>query len=785
MMGRKVWRDLKTSSSAYLACISVIAIGILIFVSFNLLYESVARARDDFYRDYGFADGFLRLQRAPAQVAERVEKLPGIAAAVGRWVEEVRMYRQESRVSTRVRLLAYQDVDQSVNRWQLLAGQLPVPGQRQLVVSETFLKGNDLRIGAELALVIRGSRINFTITGICLSPEYVYEVPEGRAITPDPQAFGVAYLPWQTLAGLTGEKDQINEVVFRMTPGTEFEQLKKMLEEEVGTYSIIALYPRSQQLSHSVLDQKLQGLQKMAKSAPVIFLLVAAAILYLMLRRMAEQQRRQIGTMKAFGYTQMEILAHYLSYPALTGFAGGLIGGLAGIALAYPLVALYRQYFNIPGLVGRFSWSYLLGGIVLSLLFSIVAGYQGCRRILILPPAMAMRKAPPQRVRRTPLELWPGLWQQLSVLTKMAWRNLFRAPQQSLLTLLGIAIAFALMVMGRSMFDATAFMLDYQFNQVEQYDLKISLRQLVSHEGAVRDAAGLPGVVQAEAILEVPATLINKGKEKDVSLLGLARGQRLYWLQDVEGRSIAVPASGIVLSEQLAQVLAVKTGDEIWLRPLSDQQKERRVKVMAVVPQFIGLGAYLDLDYLSEILHSPPVASDLLLKVDASQQARLQEKLQAGANVLTVFDKEGMRQQFSTLLQSNQASQVILLIFAFVTGFAVVYNTSQISLAERQHELATLRVLGMTRSEIARILATEQLIKGLLGVALGIPLAYGLVLALARAVASDLYTLPVVIRPGSYLLALAGTAAFLLVAHWSVKDKIGKLPLLEVLKEQE
>jgi len=163
-----------------------------------------------------------------------------------------------------------------------------------------------------------------------------------------------------------------------------------------------------------LLSEELKGLEAAAKGMPILFLSIAGVILYIMLKRMVEQQRGQIGILKAFGYTEREVLGHYLSYAFVLGVAGGLLGGLSGIALSYPFTSMYQLFFNMPGLNGQFSPRYLLLGLLLSIIFSLFAGYQGSKKILTLEPAEAMRPPAPPIGRKIWLEKIGVFWNILT-----------------------------------------------------------------------------------------------------------------------------------------------------------------------------------------------------------------------------------------------------------------------------------------------------------------------------------------------------------------------------------
>lgn len=785
MLLRKLWRDIRGNYGAYLACISVLVIGLMLFVSMTLMLESLTGRRDDYYREHGFADGFAKIAGGPAGLADDIGRVPGVRRVVGRIVQDVLVNRTSGEETTTLRLVSFNSENQPVNRFKLEQGKVTADRERGLLVSPAFLEANGYRVGDRVPLIFQGREISFTITGTAKSPEYIYEIPGGQTLTPDPKAFGTAFVLYSTLAPLVGMDGRINELSFTLHNGVDFSRVKRPVSRILEHYGLEQVYPRKDQLSASMLDQEITQLKGSATTTPVIFLFVAASILYIMLRRMVEQQRGQIGILKAFGFSNREIMQHYLGYAFLIGALGGLGGSLAGTWFSYVLASLYQQYYNIPNLTGKVSLSYLAAGTLLSLAFSLIAGYQGCKGVLALNPSEAMRPPAPKGGGRTLVERVRVLWQLLSTQTKMAVRNVFRSRQRTILAILGVASAFSMMVASRAMFDATYFFIDFQYERVEKYDLKVSLQKPVDKTAGVTAGKHLDGVTGAEPVLEVPVTMSNRWLEKNVSVMGLPEKTTLYRLLTDTGKEVALPSDGLVVSGQLAKMLDIKIGDKVTVKPFLADRQEHLVTVKKIIPQYVGLGAYMEIDALSRLLNAPPVASAVFLKVDKDKIAGVRKELQGGRNVAGIYDKTKLKAQFEELMESSNTSQYILLGFAFVTGFAIVYNVNLISLSERERELATLMVLGMTEREIGRILIAEQVLLGILAIVFGIPMSYGMLYAIINASGSEIFNMPLVVEPMSITVAILGTVLFLVAAQWRTKGKIGRLSMLDILKQQE
>lgn len=785
MLKRKLWRDMRQNWGAYTACISVLVIGLMMYVSMALVLDSLVASQQKYYGQYAFADGFAQIIRGPASLVQNVGSIQGIDRVSGRIVQNVFVNKPGNEDHTTLRLVSFDLAKQGINRFKLEQGSIPAGGNREILVTPAFLKANNMQIGTHIPLIIQGQEIIFTVTGTAISPEYTYEIPGGQTLFPDPKVFGVAFVPYDTIASLFNMNGQVNELVFTMDTGTGFSQIERPVTRLLEQYGLTQLYARKDQVSHSMLTQEIAGLEASVNTTPVIFLLVAASIMFIMLRRMIEQQRGQIGILKAFGFTDWEIFRHYLSYPFLIGLTGGFLGSLAGCLLSYTFAVIYQQFYNIPGLRGQISLQYILAGTTLSLGFSLIAGYLGCRAVLQLRPAEAMRAPSPKAAHKTLLERVKFFWRILNSQGKMAVRNTFRSKQRSILAIFGIASAFSLMVASTGAFDSFNYLIDFEYNQVEKYDMKIGLRNYVDSNAAVSAAGSIRGILKVEPLLEVPVTLSHRWLKKDIVISGLTKEGALYQLLNDTGQSFRLPSTGLVISAQLAKTLGIKPGDRVTVKPFLGEKKEKLVTVSMIVPQYVGLGAYMEINSLSSLISAPQLASALLLRVDPELAGEVRGELREGKNVAAILDKNKTQQQFEKLMETSHSQQYIALFFAFVLGFAIVYNVNIISLSEREREMATLEVLGMTEREIARILVFEQGLLGFTAVLLGIPMSYGILWAIVNASGNDIYNMPLVISGTSFVTAMLWTLMFLVAAQWKMKGKIGRLSMLDVLKQQD
>lgn len=790
MLRRKNWRDIKENKGVYFACIVVIALGLLIYTAMSIAVESMDKTLQEYYAETNFADGFISVTGYPENKVNTLSFIHGIDQVAGRIIKEVRIVDHEKDSNRYLKMLTLnRENTPQINQIHLTTGQLPREDQPEILVDPKFLVANHLSLGDTVHVNLDGNQVSLIITGTAQSPEFIYIMRNAQDLYPSPEEFGMAYISYSTLRALVKEKGQVNDIVITLKEGVSFDSVKDNLQAELKPYGVRSIVPRKDQTSHTIMTSEIKQVRTMSKTLPVVFLGVAAIILYTMLRRLIELQRGIIGTLKAFGFSDREIVIHYLTYPVVIGTTGGLLGGLAGVALSYPLTTMYKAFFDLPGLKSEFSFKYLFFSLALALIFSVISGIKGSLDVLRLEPAEAMRPPAPATASKTMIERVTWFWQSLSSQAQMGIRDVFRTPMRSLFNVIGIAVVFSLMTVSWSMQNMTDILTTVQLEKVQTFDVKLQLSQ-PSPTGATKHAvAHEPGVTKVEPLLEVPASLRNGWLKKEVALMGLTKETTLYNILDKKGQRVEVPDQGILLSEHLARSLNVKAGDEIYvespLRRETIEQKGETFIVKGVVPQYVGLNAFMEDKELQRFLRQGEISTSMLIQMDPSEVGAMKSKYKNATNVASIESLKDTGEKIEKMMESFGFTIWIIAILGGICGFALIYNASIISLSERKRELASLRVLGMTPREVLRVITSEQWTLFIFGILLGIPMAYGLSISMAQSMSNDLYSLPADLPPMALLGAAGGTAFSVLVAQSRAYYKIKSLPYVEILATRD
>lgn len=782
---RKLLRDLWHLRGQVLAIALVVACGVAVVVTSRSAYESLALSQSGYYARYRFADVFAQLERAPETLRTRIAAIPGVAAVETRVVAEVTLDVPGLAEPATGRLLSIPERRVPIlNDLHLRRGRWLEPGRRdEVLVSEAFADANGLRPGDSIGAVLHGRWERLRIVGIALSPEYIYEI-QGTSIFPDNRRFGVLWMSRDALGPPFAMDGAFNDVSLRLTAGASEDEVIAHLDRLLERYGGLGAYGREDHVSHRFISDEIAQNRVFGTIVPAIFLGVAAFLLNVVLGRLVAMQRDQIAVLKAFGYADRAVATHYLGFALAAVAVGAVAGVLLGLWLGAQINQMYVQFYRFP--VFRYEpGATVIGAAVLASALAAGAGaLAAVRRALSLPPAEAMRPEPPARFRAGVLER-SGLARRLPASARMIWRNLARRPVRAALSVLGMALAVAILVVGRYFVDATQYLADVQFRSVQREDVTVAFHEPL-RSGVRHELATLPGVLQAEPFRVVAARLRFEHAERRVPLFGLVPGGELRRVLGADLRPVTPPRDGVLLTGKLADILGVEPGDVLRVEVLEAERPVREVAMAGRVDELLGLNAYMEAGALHRLMREQGSWSGAFLRVDASAAPVLHAELKRMPAVAGASSRTAMLASFeSTLARSFGIFTSVLVVFASVIACAMVYNSARIALSERGRELASLRVLGFTRDEVAALLLGEQALLTLLALPVGFWIGLRLSAAIAAAYQWELFRLPLVVNGRSYVFATAVVLVAAVASGAIVHRRLDRLDLVSVLKTRE
>ncbi|HYL01548.1 MAG TPA: ABC transporter permease [Steroidobacteraceae bacterium] len=784
LLRKKLARDLWAVRGQVLTIALVVASATGGFLGSVGTYRALERARDNFYAQSQFGDVFADLKRAPLSVSDQVIRLPAVLDAQANVVAGSQLFLGDVAEPLIAQLVGIPaPAGPRLNRLYVRRGRMIEPGPvLEALVDEGFAAARHLNPGDRVTVQLNGKRRQLSIVGIGLSPEYIN--PSAGGAFPDPKGVGVFWLDEQPLAAAFDLRDAFNHLTVLRAPGVSDPALVRRLDEILRPYGGRGAYARADQLSHRIVSQEMNQQRVLGTVMPSLFVWVAAFLLNVVLARQIATQREQIAALKALGFGNGSIVAHYLQFVAVVVGLGVALGVGVGLAFGRYMTGLYGAYFHFP--LAEFHIEPTLLGIAAAI--SLAAGAGGAllaiRRIVRLSPAQAMRPPTPPRYRKLLLERL-GLATWLATVTRMVLRNLERRPARSLLAIAGVAASVGLIVSGTFWWDALNYLVDTQFNSIERGDAVLTF---VEPRGSRTrfEVARLPGVIQAEPYRTVPVQLRSAQHGYRTVIFGLDPGAALRRTLDERQRVLSVPREGMLLSSRLAERLGVSPGERVEVEALEGSRIHRDVLVAGVVKDLFGQLAYMDRAALNRLMDEGDSMSAFDLRLDAARQEALFAQVKLTPSVASLQIKQNSLASFrETSARNVLVFTTIFTVFAATIAVGVVYNSARISLAERAWELASLRVLGFSRAEVSAMLLGELAIEVGIGIPLGLWFGRGLALFLTELMHSETFRIPVVIAPQTYVFAAAAIVVAGVLSALIVRRRIDHLDLVAVLKIQE
>jgi putative ABC transport system permease protein len=784
-LNKKLIRDLVHLRGQVIAVGLVVACGIATYVTMKSSYESLVLSQADYYEDYRFANVFAQLKRAPESVAAEIRNLPGVVAAQTRVVIEVTLDVPGLDEPAAARLVSIPERQtRMLNDIYIRQGRYVESGRRdEVLVSEAFAEANHLDVGGSLGAIINGRWEKLRIVGIALSPEYVHEI-RSADVFPDKRRFGILWMSREALGPAFDMHGAFNNVTLSLAPGAREAEVIERVDMLLERYGGLGAYGRADQESHRFLADEIEQDRITGIIIPSIFLAVAAFLIHMVLSRIVATQRDQIAVLKAFGYGNLEVGVHYLKFALVAVLIGTAVGTGLGVWFGAALVEVYKQFFRFPELRFTVRTHTVATAVAISVSSALAGALLAVRRVVALPPAEAMRPERPTTFRAGLLERL-GVQKLLSPAMRIIVRNIERRKMKAGLSTLGIALGVALLIVGRYAFDALDYLIEVHFRTVQREDLTIVFNNPLSSR-ARYDLEHLPGVMRAEPFRTVPARLRFEHRSKRTGILGIQPDGELRNLLDSQAHRVDLPPDGLVLTRKLAEVLGVRPGDILTVEVLEGERPVRQVPVVRLVDELIGLSAYMDVSGLNRLMREGKTVSGAYVAVDPKSTSELYSLIKRTPAIAGASFREKMLASFlETAAQSLTISTTVIILFACVIAFAMVYNSGRVALSERGHELASLRVLGFTQREVAVMLLGEQGILTMIAMPLGFAIGFGICVLLSRLMNTELYRMPLVLSTGTFAFAWLTIAAAAFVSGLLILKRLYNLDLVGVLKTRE
>lgn len=520
---------------------------------------------------------------------------------------------------------------------------------------------------------------------------------------------------------------------------------------------------------------------------PIFFFLVAALVCSTTMNRMVEEQRTQIGVLKALGYGNGVVMSKYLFYAGTAGFTG-CVAGFFGGTWIFPRViwTAYGMMYRVDSLLYVFDWRLAVISMAAALLCTMGATWLSCRYELSQVSAELMRPKAPKAGKRVLLEFIPFVWHRLSFLKKVSMRNIFRYKKRLFMMVIGISGCTALLVTGFGVKDSIAHVGDQQFEEIQIYDCAVTFSEEVTEEmeEELRQAAGA-GVEGYYLLMERTMNLVNEQGTKSVNLVVADEKQDItpyLNLHTEKKEPLDYPGEGeAVITGKLARELGIHAGENVNLQ--DDEGNVLTLKVSGISRNFIYNYVYISEKSYEEHMGEMPERKTAWVNIAMGEEVhRVSAALMQVDSVSNVTVNQDTMERFGSMMRSLDMIVVVIIICAGGLAFIVLYNLTNINITERVREIATIKVLGFYKNETATYVFRENTLLTLLGAVVGLPLGCLFHRFVMSQVKIDMVSFDTLVLPLSYLYSALLTMAFAWMINRFMRRKLERISMTESLK---
>ncbi|MCL1790266.1 MAG: FtsX-like permease family protein [Peptococcaceae bacterium] len=773
----KTLRDILSAKGQFISIGLVTALGVAFFAGLFTVSESLSKNIDAFYEATGFADIWAFYAGADDSTTEVVNRINGVSGAEKRLrLDGVSNWNNDDKS-----FIVY-SITKDINTFYISDGRLP-ESKYECAVNRQLVEANGIKMGDVIPVTLNGESCRLTVTASILSPEFVNAIFDtsrsSNLSAPDFKNFGLLYIHSDMARELSG--GSYNEVVITTLPDTD---KSKITDALARTNGFIYSYLRENQTSYSVVDFKVKSIDNISRILPIVFFLVASALIFISMSRLIASQRGQIGVIKALGKSKSAIMWHYLSFPIITGILGGMVGGVLG-ATAFPLFVLwlFSTYFVIPPVTLYGGLMFAFAGIILAILFGMAAAYLSCRKMLKSTAARLMRPEPPKNARKIWLEKRKGLWRLLSYESKLIWRNVLLNKRRAVLGSVGVIGGCGLILAAVGLYGTMNFAIYDMYDNIMAYDMQVVLSQPLSHENKAdfRD----DGIQNAIPMAKLPVVIDQQGAAIDCSVTVLPENSEAVRLVETNGKPITLGA-GFVITEKLARLNGINKGDMVTMTIMNGKQAaDITLQVADVCRSYVSQDVYVSYEALAQKGVSIPIYGYYMTLAQSVVSRDTADSVAGNPNVKNVFLKEDMIATTEDSMGILTMLSGIMFVASAILTLAVIFNITSINLFERRRDIATLRVLGSLLPKVNRLILTENLIITAFGSVFGVLVGFVMQYGIIHAVGTDDMDLPFRILWSSIPIAVVSVFLFTFAANLLLQKRVKSIDMVESLKSVE
>jgi putative ABC transport system permease protein len=761
MLRKKMLRDMKHHKIQFISIFLMSFLSVFIYSGISSEWNGMKTEAQVYYDKTNLAQVWLYGKGFSEEALQAVKAVEGVTGAERRLTLEAAADYENDPVLT----LHIAEVGK-ISSCHVMEGEAFSTEEDGIWLDYDFAQAKKLKVGDSIGFTVNGLTFRKIIKGLVLNPEYVYAPPEGELL-PNHNNYGFAYL--SVKAWPEGLPLMYSELLI-----TTDKEVDSAFEEEIdkalnGKYSVILT--REQKVSFHQLNTEIEEHKAMGSIFPLAFLAVALLTIMTTMIRLVNNQRTQIGVLKALGFSRRRILFHYVSFGLWLSLAGAILGVIIGpVTLPYLFYGAMKMMFSLPAWGPKITLSSLWMALITVAGCTLVT-FLACHNNLKDTPAQSLRPKSPRKVRHTGIEK-SALWRRLGFNTQWNLRDALRSKIRSLMAIVGVLGCTALLLCAFGMRDSLKEFTEWNFHDINTYETEISLAETITKE----QIDSLKETYHAEAVEEAVIEVKANGVKKSGELMVMDQ-VTLIQSFDADRNPISLPEQGIAISKLLAEQLKVTPGDTIeW--HIYGEEGWHSSKIGGIIRKPISQGLTMTRESFEELGYT--FRPTTLYTLD-----RVPEDLKADdRGVARVWSKEELKEDFQAMIEAMNLLIYILMLAAVVLAVVVLYNLGVLSFQEKQRELSTLKVIGFHSGRIRTLLLTQNIWMTALGTLLGIPVGLWIIEYIFRFMGES-FDFITVVYPLSYLYSILGTFLVSIMVNRLFSRKVKSLDMVSSLKGVE
>ncbi|MBU3092058.1 ABC transporter permease [Clostridium sp. CF011] len=827
---KNLFRDIKKTLSRFLSIVIIIAMGVAFYAGVRATSPDMKKSADFYFNQTEFMDFKLisTLGLTKDDLAE-VQKLKGVKKAEGSFSIDAVVEKDKHSLVINVNSIP---PESGINKVKIITGRI-AKANNEVVVEEGFLKENKLKIGDVIELKsgkdalidndLKNSR--FKIVGTALSPLYLSAQRQLSSVGNGTVRGFIYILPDVFKSDVYTEiyvKDDSEESKDSLILSEDYKKTSNNMKQDLKDIGVIRSKVRYSQilkatqgkiniaenndikkpewyvlgrdanLGYETYRQDSERIDNIGKAFPLIFFLVAALVSLTTMTRMVQENRIEIGTLKALGYSRMAITTHYLIYALLASITGSIVGVSFGFRLFPPLIMnAYSSLYSIPSSLTPFNPSLALQSSLIAILFTTLAAGAATLEELREAPASLMRPKPPKAGKTILLEKITFIWKKLSFTSKVTARNIFRYKQRFFMTVIGIAVCTGLMITGFGLKSGIMGAVESQFTNIYRYDMQSTLRKDIDDNQKDITQNKIMKDDNVKSVLfsytkNGTVDLYKSGRE-DAYLVVTEDKKELnkYINLTMKGTDLSLKEDGVIITEKLSKLMNKKIGD---IFEITINDKVVKARISGITEHYLQHYIYISSDYYKKITGENLKFNGfygLLKSTSDSAEDNTTKVLTRTQNIGSINYKNKAHFDFNKTTKSINSVVLVLIVSAGVLAFVVIYNLTNININERKRELSTIKLLGFYDSELALYIYRENIILTVIGSLTGIAVGILLCGFVINTSETNVMMFMRKIDPIYFLYSVLLTISFSIIVNLVMYREFGNIDMIESLKSAE